>query len=603
MGANESRHGGDVAAEDGPEDYYTLLEVSEEATADEIRRSFRKLALKHHPDKNYENVDEATKRFAAIQQAYEVLSDEQERAWYDSHRASLVPEPDAETVFDEIRKAGTSAAKGTGQRAAQRPQDRGITVRHLAPFFDVSNWGDFDDNDSGFFMLYRNLFARLAADECAFTSRNPSDYPSFGYSTWTWSGVKSESQSGSLEGARFFYNSWLGFATAKDFAWVESWSTAEAPDRQVRRLMERDNKKARENARKEYNDTIRSLVIFIRKRDPRYKSHLAHQAELNAAKAAAPRGGSGTSTPIASSRPKGTPNSAPTHVTTFTPQAWQEVDPLVGAPDAGDAWAVAEVDGEVFECVACRKTFRSEAAWASHERSKKHLREMEWLRQEMLADEKELGLGVEAEDRSGESEGEDEAPGIDAKITGEEHDDVPDASPYPKDSGDNDTSDGRTLSGKFSTHPPIDEQLSDIDVSRKPRSRRKPKTTNGIRNEVSDTTVVYPEVSPGMQANIPTRLGAGKVESEDIDKNGDAVEEKHEPSKRDKRRVRVAAKTARQDAGASMQETCNVCKQSFTSRTKLFAHINETGHALAFEAVGVDSPHSALRGKKGKGKK
>lgn len=73
MGANESRQN-PAAAENGPEDYYALLEVSEDATADEIRRSFRKLALKHHPDKNYDDVEAATKRFASIQQAYEVRS-------------------------------------------------------------------------------------------------------------------------------------------------------------------------------------------------------------------------------------------------------------------------------------------------------------------------------------------------------------------------------------------------------------------------------------------------------------------------------------------------------------------------------------------------
>ena len=71
MGANESRQHAEIE-EDGPEDYYALLEVNEDATQDEIKRSFRKLALKHHPDKNADDVEAATKRFAAIQQAYEV---------------------------------------------------------------------------------------------------------------------------------------------------------------------------------------------------------------------------------------------------------------------------------------------------------------------------------------------------------------------------------------------------------------------------------------------------------------------------------------------------------------------------------------------------
>lgn len=50
----------------------------------------------------------------------------------------------------------------------------------------------------------------------------------------------------------------MNFVTEKDFSWVETWSAADAPDRQIRRLMERDNKKARENARKDYTDTVKA---------------------------------------------------------------------------------------------------------------------------------------------------------------------------------------------------------------------------------------------------------------------------------------------------------------------------------------------------------
>ena len=47
--------------------------------ADQRLDSFRKLALKEHPDKRPDAVEEATERFARIQQAYEILSDDQER--------------------------------------------------------------------------------------------------------------------------------------------------------------------------------------------------------------------------------------------------------------------------------------------------------------------------------------------------------------------------------------------------------------------------------------------------------------------------------------------------------------------------------------------
>lgn len=77
MGAQGSKSQSGAGADADAVDYYELLEVDENATQDEIKKSFRKLALIHHPDKNPDDPEGATKRFAALQQAYEVLSDEQ----------------------------------------------------------------------------------------------------------------------------------------------------------------------------------------------------------------------------------------------------------------------------------------------------------------------------------------------------------------------------------------------------------------------------------------------------------------------------------------------------------------------------------------------
>ncbi|EPS66939.1 hypothetical protein M569_07836, partial [Genlisea aurea] len=64
--------------------YYDILQVSRGASEDQIKRSYRKLALQYHPDKNPGN-EEANKKFAEINNAYEVLIDSEKRQIYDSY--------------------------------------------------------------------------------------------------------------------------------------------------------------------------------------------------------------------------------------------------------------------------------------------------------------------------------------------------------------------------------------------------------------------------------------------------------------------------------------------------------------------------------------
>jgi DnaJ homolog subfamily A member 5 len=122
-------------------------------------------------------------------------------------------------------------------------------------------------------------------------------------------------------------------------------------------------------------------VKFVRKRDPRYKAHLARQAQATQpqSKPAQPK-----------TDPKGTLRTPPL-VPEYVEQDWQKPD--TGALDHHLDWVEAEGDeAEQWECVACAKTFRSEAAWASHERSRKHLKEVERLWREMQHEDETLGL-------------------------------------------------------------------------------------------------------------------------------------------------------------------------------------------------------------------
>ncbi len=81
-----------------PKDLYSVLGVSKTATKDEIRKAYRALARKHHPDVNKE--PDAAKRFNEIQEAYDVLSDDEKRK-----------------LYDQFGHAGVNAGFGSGGNA------------------------------------------------------------------------------------------------------------------------------------------------------------------------------------------------------------------------------------------------------------------------------------------------------------------------------------------------------------------------------------------------------------------------------------------------------------------------------------------------------
>ncbi|MGM0395450.1 MAG: molecular chaperone DnaJ [Bacillota bacterium] len=89
-------------------DFYEILEISKDAEQDDIKKAYRKLAKKHHPDLNPNNL-EAEQKFKEVNAAYEILSDQDKRARYDRYGHAGV-DPQAGTrdfggfgdVFDDL---------------------------------------------------------------------------------------------------------------------------------------------------------------------------------------------------------------------------------------------------------------------------------------------------------------------------------------------------------------------------------------------------------------------------------------------------------------------------------------------------------------------
>lgn len=113
------------------EDYYQILGISKKASADEIKKAYRKLALKWHPDRNPNN-KAAEEKFKKISEAYAVLSDAEKRQQYDNFGSAdqFRQQYSQEDIFrgfdlDEILRSFGFGGNRAGGRATFRTSRRG----------------------------------------------------------------------------------------------------------------------------------------------------------------------------------------------------------------------------------------------------------------------------------------------------------------------------------------------------------------------------------------------------------------------------------------------------------------------------------------------
>ena len=131
-------------------DYYRVLGVSRGASQEEIKRAFRRLALRYHPDHNLQDQRQAEERFKEINEAYEVLSDEAKRRQYDyltswpEQRRRVFVVDDIfnssstnsdlmEELLRELTALGISFGDVTSQRPRGCRRGRGRRCRRFSP--------------------------------------------------------------------------------------------------------------------------------------------------------------------------------------------------------------------------------------------------------------------------------------------------------------------------------------------------------------------------------------------------------------------------------------------------------------------------------------
>ncbi|KAM6171831.1 LOW QUALITY PROTEIN: dnaJ homolog subfamily C member 21-like [Erethizon dorsatum] len=358
--------------------HYEALGLLCDASEEELKKAYRKLALKWHPDKNLDNAAEAAKQFKLIQAAYDVLTDPQERAWYDNHREALL-------------KGGLDGDY----------QDDSLDLLH---YFTVTCYSGYGDDEKGFYTMYRNVLEMITKEELeSALEEDVGDFSIFGDSHSDYDTV-----------VHPFYAYWQSFCTQKNFAWKEEYDTRQASNHWEKQAMEKENK-IRDKARKEKNELVRQLVAFIRKRDKRVQPHRKLVEEQNAEKARKAK----------EIRRQQTLKQA--KLAKYREQSWMTMDnvekelqeveaqyekefgdesdenemeehELRDRQDGKDNDEAEEVEfHDDLYCPACDKSFKTEKAVKNQEKSKKH-REMVALLQQQLDEEEENFSGSQVDE-------------------------------------------------------------------------------------------------------------------------------------------------------------------------------------------------------------
>ncbi|KAI4467559.1 dnaj subfamily c member 21 [Holotrichia oblita] len=310
--------------------HYEVLDISREADDNEIKTAYRKLALKWHPDKNLENTEYAKEQFQLVQQAYEVLSDRQERAWYDKHREQILRGSDSEY------------------------KDNNLDVFQ---YFTTTCFKGYGDDEKGFYHIYSKVFEQLAKEDSDYVDE--SSIPIFGNS-------KSD-----YEDVAQFYDYWMSYSTKKSYVWLDPHNIKDAPNRKIFKLIEKENDKIRQKAKRERNEEVRNLVAFVRKRDKRVQAHIK---ELEEKKVVNREKQKKISNQKRLDRIK--------QLNESSEQAeWMKFDNVNDFEEDSDTEELNNL-----YCVACNKIFKTPKAFKNHESSKKHRENVANLREVMLSE-------------------------------------------------------------------------------------------------------------------------------------------------------------------------------------------------------------------------
>lgn len=336
MGANTSKPG---VAREG---LYELLNVESGADAVDLKKAYHSKALELHPDRNINNVEEATAMFAKVQAAYDILTDPQERQWYDQHRrsANYSQYNGHITAVTDIRSAVME-----------------ILSKNRIDYELVSSY----------FMKLKHEEQEAAFEQGVEIPASILFAPAFGSAEDKWTKVKS------------FYDGWSTFSTVKNYSWGDIYPIHAAQDRKTRRKYEQANQKVRDAAKREFDAAVKQAVMLLKNRDLRvpgeFHKDRSKQYQL-----------------IAKERVKRSEHVRQLR-SSYEDQEWQK--PEISEPYLGAQMQSLSTFAEsgAHECIVCEVIFENEFDLEDHNNTNKHKKVVSAMKVQLLQED-ELLNGV-----------------------------------------------------------------------------------------------------------------------------------------------------------------------------------------------------------------
>jgi DnaJ homolog subfamily A member 5 len=155
------------------------------------------------------------------------------------------------------------------------------------------------------------------------------------------------------------------FSIKNKFSWEDAYKCGEAYDRQTRRFVEKKNRRLRDDGVREFNDAVKSVVRFVRRRDLRYRGNFQSEDRRKILRDAA-------AAQAVRSRAANQAKIGPQAMPALAQVADVEEEILFSEQELSDK--------DLYECIACKKIFKSENQYEAHERNKKHINAIRDLR-------------------------------------------------------------------------------------------------------------------------------------------------------------------------------------------------------------------------------